>query len=201
MSDARFKDFKWLNKSDIRFQDESMILYAPENSDFYCDNGSATGEGLLPITLSNAPFFFTEVTGDFVMRVKVEHEFKDIFDSSSIMVMKDETVWAKLCFELTDYNTHAVVSVVTKQYSDDANGSDIDGNTVWLQISRVGQAFGFHYSLDGEKFYMLRIFHLPVEDEIKVGFVPQAPTGKGGDRIYSNFTLEQRTVKNIRVGN
>lgn len=53
--------------------------------------------------------------------MKVSHAFKETYDSASVMVMKDLSSWAKCCFELTDFGTHAAVSVVTKGDSDDAN--------------------------------------------------------------------------------
>ena len=145
-------------------------------------------------------FDYTEVSGDFVMRVKVSLDFKDIYDSSSIMVMQDSKHWAKACFELTDFNIHAVVSVVTKEDSDDANGCNIETDSVWLQVCRVGQSFAFHYSTDGENFYMMRFFNLPVGETVKAGLLAQAPTGNGGIRVYENLTIENRTVKNIRMG-
>ena len=116
------------------------------------------------------------------------------------MVMKDLTCWAKACFEHTDFHTHAVVSVVTRGSSDDANGCNLDGNTAWLQICRVGNNFAFHYSVDGEQFYMMRYFYLPADPVVKVGLLAQAPQGNGGDRIYENLTIERKTVKNIRAG-
>lgn len=200
MNKVDLKNFKWLNESNIKFDESRIIMHAPAQSDFFCNNGAISEEGITPESLCNAPYFYTEVTGDFVMGVKVSHEFKDTYDSSSIMVMKDMNVWAKACFELTDFNTHAVVSVVTNNMSDDANGCNIDGNEVWLQVARVGNSFAFHYSLDGENFYMMRFFNLPVEETIKIGFLAQAPNGQGGERIYSNFSLEYKTVKNIRAG-
>ncbi|GGF83710.1 hypothetical protein GCM10010912_31090 [Paenibacillus albidus] len=200
MSQANFKNYKWLNEESIKFKEDTIIMNASAQSDFFCNNGSIAEEGITPASLSNAPFFYTEVSGDFVMRVKTSHAFKDTYDSASIMVFKDLTVWAKACFELTDFNTHAVVSVVTNQTSDDANGCNIEGNEVWLQVARSGNSFAFHYSTDGKKFDMMRFFNLPVEDTIKVGLLAQAPTGQGGERIYQNYTLEYRTVKNIRMG-
>ena len=41
---------------------------------------------------------------------------------------------------------------------------------------------------------------LPAGKAVKVGLLAQAPVGNGGVRIYEDFTLEQRTVKNIRFG-
>lgn len=193
-------EFKWLNKSTMTKSGKRIEIFAPKESDFFCNNGAVGEEGVTPESLSNAPFYYTEVTGDFIMRVKVSHDFKDIYDSSSIMVMQDMTHWAKACFELTDFNTHAVVSVVTKEQSDDANGCNIEGNSVWLQVCRVGQSFTFHYSIDGDNYYMMRFFNLPTEKTLKVGLLAQAPTGSGGIRIYENLTIEKRKVKNIRMG-
>ena len=135
------------------------------------------------------------------MRVKVSHNFKDTYDSSSVMVMLDMKTWAKACFEKTDFDTHAAVSVVSRNGEcDDANGCNIDGNTIWLQITRVDQSFAFHFSEDGEHFYMMRFFNLPVEDSVKVGLLAQAPQGNGGIRIYEDLSIESKTVKNIRFG-
>lgn len=193
-------EFKWLNQSTITKSGKGIEIFAPKESDFFCNNGAVGDEGITPESLSNAPFYYTEVTGDFIMRVKVSHEFKDIYDSSSIMVMQDMTHWAKACFELTDFNTHAVVSVVTKDQSDDANGCNIEGNSVWLQVCRVGQSFAFHYSIDGKNYYMMRFFNLPAEKTLKVGLLAQAPTGSGGVRMYEDLSIEKRKVKNIRMG-
>jgi hypothetical protein len=41
---------------------------------------------------------------------------------------------------------------------------------------------------------------LPVSETIKVGLLAQAPIGSGGERHYEHFTLEKKTVKNIRAG-
>ncbi|WP_347130574.1 DUF1349 domain-containing protein [Neglectibacter timonensis] len=54
--------------------------------------------------------------------------------------------------------------------------------------------------MDGENFYMMRYFHLPVEPTVKVGLLAQAPTGNGGIRVYEHLTIEKKTVKNIRAG-
>ena len=89
--------------------------------------------------MCNAPFYYTEITGDFVMRVKVSHDFKDTYDSASIMVMQDMKNWAKACFEMTDFGTHAAVSVIARNgESDDANGCNIDGN-IAPSVERAGR--------------------------------------------------------------
>lgn len=196
-----FENFTWLKESRaIIHTNGDITIYAPESSDFFCNNGAIAEEGITPESLQNAPFFHTEVNGDFVMRARVGHDFKDTYDSATIMVMRDVNVWAKACFEKTDFGTHAVVSVVTNNTSDDANGCNIDGNEVWLQVARTGNSFAFHYSTDGGNFFIMRFFNLPVDETIKAGLVAQAPQGKGGERHFRDFSLEKKTVKNIRMG-
>ena len=193
--------FRWLKEqSQITIEGDKITIIAPPQSDFFNGATDNNEEGFLPDALSNAPFYHTEIEGDLVMRAKVSHAFTDVYDSASLMVMKDLSCWAKCCYEHTDFDTHAVVSVVTKGDSDDCNGCDLEGNSVWLQVCRVGNDFAFHYSKDGEHFYMMRQFHLPVGPVIKVGLLAQAPKGNGGERIYEHLTIEKKTVKNIRAG-
>ena len=194
-------EFKWINEGIIRQTDNHIEIDAPAQSDFFCNNGAVSEESITPETLCNAPFYYTEVDGDFVMRVKVAHDFKDTYDSASIMIMIDMQNWAKACFEKTDFGTHAAVSVVTRNgESDDANGCNIDSNSVWLQITRVGNSFAFHFSEDGVTYYMMRFFNLSAGKTVKVGLLAQAPQGNGGIRTYENLTIEKKTVKNIRFG-
>ena len=195
-----FRDFRWLNESGAHFTDDALVLYAPENSDYFFSRYMETDPANTPGISFSAPFFYTKVTGDFVLRAQVSHDFLYTFDASSIMVMHDPLVWAKACFEKTDFGTHAAVSVVTNHISDDANGCNVKGNSLWLQAARVDNAFAFHYSEDGEHFYMMRYFSLPAGPDMMVGFVPQSPIGKGGERVYRNVSLIQKTVKNLRAG-
>jgi regulation of enolase protein 1 (concanavalin A-like superfamily) len=185
-------EFCWMNASDFVCGEDYIEINAPEKSDFFCPLGQAP--------VGNAPFYYTELEGDFVLRAKVSLEFKDTYDSACLMIMQDMTHWAKACFELTDFGTRAAVSVVTKGSSDDANGCNVEADAIWLQICRAGDAFAFHYSLDGEKFDMMRFFYFPTDAPLKVGLAAQAPSGCGGMRRFEQVTIEARTVENVRAG-
>lgn len=194
--------FKWLNESRIKNKDNNSIeIYAPAKSDFFCGGDITIQEGALPNNICNAPYYYTEMVGDFIMRVKVSLDFKSTYDASAVMVMKDIENWGKFCFEQTDFDTHAVVSVVTRNnISDDANGCNIQTDNVWLQVCRNGNAFAFHYSVDGVNYYMSRFFYLNADNVVKVGLVAQSPIGDGGKRIFEELSIQYKTVKNIRVG-
>ena len=98
-------EFQWMNQSEIRKEGSRIEIMATPQSDFFCNSGCVSEEGITPESLSNAPYYYTEVEGDFVLKVRVSHAFRDIYDSASVMVMVDLKNWAKACFEKTDFGT------------------------------------------------------------------------------------------------
>jgi uncharacterized protein len=148
----------------------------------------------------DAPFLWLSVTGDFVAQAHVRPHFASTYDSGVLMARHDPHYWAKLCFEKTDFGTTAAVSVVTRVVSDDANGADISTASLWLQMVRVGNLFGLHYATDGNNWRMVRYFHLEVPASLKVGIVAQCPAGPGSTIDFLHFSLEQRTIANLRSG-
>ena len=193
-----FTNWKWLNESPVIMADGDIAIVAPERTDWF--NDPVPKDGKLSAPVANAPFYYTEVSGDFVFRAKVRPNHRYTYDACALMVIQDEYVWTKAAFEKSDFGTNAVVCVVTNQISDDANGCNIEQEEIWLEICRVGDVFSVLYSLDGERFDMVRLFHLPVAESVKVGLEAQSPAGEGGLRLFSQVSLEQRTVKNLRAG-
>ncbi len=195
-----FENFKWVNESSAEYKDGVLTVYAPAETDYF--NSPVKENGAFPEPVANASLFYTELTGDFVFKTKVELEFKNTYDAAALLVYENENVWAKLALENSDLPCRkpAVVSVVTNRISDDCNGPVMDGNSVWFQISRVDDCFAFHYSVDGKEYQMVRVFTLPVGKTVKVGFEAQAPMGEGGERYYSEILIENKRVENIRAG-
>ncbi|MBR0267557.1 MAG: DUF1349 domain-containing protein [Clostridia bacterium] len=193
-----YSEWKWLNESRMIETNGELAITAPAKTDWF--NNPVPENGMLSKPVANAPFFYTEVEGDFVFRARVRPNHRYTYDACALMVIRDEKMWAKAAFEKSDFGTRAAVCVVTNQVSDDANGCNIEQDEVWLQIVRVGDIFCVHYSLDGEKFDMVRLFHLPVGESVKVGVEAQSPAGEGGLRFFSDISLEKKTVQNIRAG-
>jgi hypothetical protein len=173
--------------------DGNLRVYAPPKVDYFQD---PTGN----LTTDSAPFLWLPVENDFVAQVHVSPLFSSIYDAGCLMVRIDSTNWAKICYERTDIGTTAVVSVVTKGVSDDANGVDLTCHDVWLQVARVGKTFAMHYSLDGETWRMVRFFSLQCAGNLKVGIVAQSPIGSGTYVDFIRFSLEKRTLANLRAG-
>ena len=193
-----FSGWKWLNESRMMTINGEIAIAAPANTDWF--NNPVPENGTVQEPVANAPFFYTEVKGDFVFRARVRPNHRYVYDACALMVIRDEYTWAKAAFEKSDFGTKAAVCVVTDQVSDDANGCNIDQEEAWLQIVRAGDIFCVHYSLDGKRFDMVRLFRLPAGESVKVGLEAQSPAGEGGLRFFSDVSLEHRTVGDIRKG-
>lgn len=148
----------------------------------------------------NAARFLAPMAGDFQLSARVTVGFVATFDAGALLVWRDEATWAKLCFEYSPQRQPMVVSVVTRGRSDDANGYSVDGSRQWLRVSRLGDAFAFHASHDGQKWDLIRHFALEVGEAPLVGFVAQAPTGDGCHVQFDDIRFEPRRLRELRNG-
>ncbi|MGW0960800.1 DUF1349 domain-containing protein [Streptomyces gelaticus] len=87
--------------------------------------------------------------GDFQLSVRVSVGFSSTFDAGVLLLWIDERHWGKLCFEYSPQGRPMVVSVVNRDVADDANAFTVDGDSVWLRVSRVSHTFAYHASTDG----------------------------------------------------
>ena len=173
--------------------DGGLRVFVPPKVDYFRNpNGQHA--------VDSAPFLWLVVEGAFVARVRVCPAFTSTYDAGALMVRQDETCWGKLCYEASDFGTHAVVSVVTNGLSDDANGVDLEVDAVWLQIIRQENVFALHYAINGQDWRMVRYFALPVSGKVRVGLVAQSPIGPGTTVDFSQFVVESRRVKDLRAG-
>lgn len=151
-------------------------------------------------TVMNAPRALFLPEGDFQLYARVEVDFNSDFDAGVLMLYANEQHWAKLCFEYSPQRQPMVVSVVTRDRSDDANGMVIDGSSVYLRISTINNAYAFHYSLDGEYWHFARHFHLAADNPMHLGFASQSPTGEACTARFSEIHFKSEKLKNLRDG-
>jgi uncharacterized protein len=150
--------------------------------------------------LTSGPLLAGPVAGDFQLSARVTVRFASTFDAGVLMLHAGERTWAKLCFEYSPRSEPMVVSVVTDGTSDDANGFVVDANTVWLRVARLGPAYAFHASLDGERWELIRHFALELGDELALGFEAQSPTGKGCVVRFDEIRFVERRLGDLRDG-
>jgi len=172
---------------------EALTVTAGPRTDWFIHPG--TGEAKL-----DAPARLEPIAGDFMLSARVEVEFAATFDAGVLALWRDESTWAKLCFEYSPAGEPMVVSVVTRGASDDANSTIVDGNAVWLRVARIGAAFAFHSSTDGKRWNLVRHFALGGDGGLQAGFLAQSPTGEGCAATFSHVERTGSTLTDIRSG-
>ncbi|MGL3198294.1 MULTISPECIES: DUF1349 domain-containing protein [Curtobacterium] len=145
---------------------------------------------------------FPAPAGDFTLSARVTvHGDRTTFDAGALALWSDRDHWAKLCDEHSPQGRDMVVSVVTDHTSDDGNGRLLSGPSVFLRIARVGPAFAFHASDDGETWDFVRTFRLePGPQPFSVGFLAQAPLGDGCTATFDAISFATATLADLRDG-
>lgn len=183
----------WLREPlEWRF-DEGKLLVVPEaETDFF---RPYKGE-----PKDNASLLYLPVQGDFTAVTQVSAHLVAFGDAAALTVRASEAQWAKLCLERSPIGDSSVVSVVTHPWSDDANNELVPSPSCYLRVTRRGDVFGMHYSLDGRSWRFVRTFGMPLPETVMVGIHAQAPFEGGCHATFTRFELTGETVKDFRSG-
>ncbi|MEO1059577.1 MAG: DUF1349 domain-containing protein, partial [Actinomycetota bacterium] len=135
------------------------------------------------------------------LSARVQPTFAAPFDAGVLFVHQSTTDYAKLCFERSPSGEDTIVSVVTRNTSDDANGPVIAGGSVELRISTFRSVVAFHWSTDGSHWHLARYFRLRDPDTpIALGLAAQSPTGSGCSVSFTEIRWTDAVPDDIRNG-
>ncbi|MER7447308.1 DUF1349 domain-containing protein [Microbacterium sp. NPDC097977] len=171
-----------------------LTLHAAAGSDW-------TNDALGGPAQHRASMLGFQVEGDFTLsaRVRVVGE-RTTFDAAVLGLWCDEQHWAKLCFEYSPDGRAMIVSVVTNDFSDDCNSSVVEQGFTHLRIARIGDAFAFHASDDGERWEFVRVFRMNSDLPVTVGFMSQAPMGEDCDSRFTRIRFSAGAPADLRDG-
>jgi regulation of enolase protein 1 (concanavalin A-like superfamily) len=172
---------------------EPIRIAAGPRTDLFVD--PAGGEPVL-----NAPMLLGATDGDFVLSARVRADLRATFDAGALMLHAGERTWAKLALELSPSGQAMIVSVVTRGVSDDANGSPVPGDGVWLRVARIGTTCALHASPDGHRWDLVRHFALDAPVGLAAGLLAQSPTGDGCTATFDEIRFAARTLSDLRDG-
>ncbi len=188
-------DLDWINTpGNIELSNGTLSVTAKSQTDFFINPEDMKAS-------ASAPLLFKEVSGDFVAIAKVRPDLSSQWNAAALMVILDETNWIKFGFENSDATGPGIVSVVTRETSDDANGPVLKNiESIWLKLLRKGDNYSMHWSYDGSKYFMARLAAMPERDSIMVGIEAQCPDGTEAVHRFEHFSIEAITVEDIRKG-
>lgn len=183
------KTFHWRNDPAAwNAKDGVLTIEAAKKTDWYVMPTNGEQVASSPLLLFPAP-------EDFWFSAKITIDFKSQFDAGALIVYADEKNWVKFAFESPNGKTGGIVSVVTRGISDDNTGQAIEGNSVYLEVSKTGQAIFLYFSTDGKKWNVTRVFVLGSGQPLQFGFSAQSPTGDGSTATFSEIHFKPEALK------
>ena len=172
----------------------SGLLSASARTDWFVDPAGGEPIGSAPLTLAR-------VDGDFQLSALVEAPLAQTYDAVALFVHSGPTAWAKLALERSPAGVDTIVTVVTREVSDDANGVAVSqAGRSWLRISRMGEVYAFHHCDDGAHWSLARLFTLGPAAGHRVGFSVQSPTGEGLSARVTDVAVTPTTLADARDG-
>lgn len=174
---------EWYNEPPFwQIQDNIITVTSGAKTDFW----RHTHYGFMR---DSGNFFYQQVQGDFIAEVKISGQYQDLYDQAGIMVRLDELNWLKCGIEFVE-GVQQVSAVVTRDYSDwSVVPMPQNPSSLWLRLTRRGTAIEVQYSLDGERYQMLRLAYLTPVEQLSVGVMCASPEGNGFSTIFENLKI------------
>jgi regulation of enolase protein 1 (concanavalin A-like superfamily) len=146
----------------------------------------------------NAPMVLFAPQGDFTLKAKISAQLVDTYDVGALVVYGDDGHWVKLCYENSPRHEATVVSVVTRERSDDINSETIASPFVYMAIARQGNVFTLHFSRDGHDWRLVRHFEMPFGPGVRVGFAAHSDAPNHFSATFSEITYRATAPKDMR---
>ena len=171
----------------------SLMIVAGEKTDMFRDpNGTYNTD--------NAPKLMFNPGDNFVLTTSIEHDFINKWDGGAIVIRGDSLNWVKFCFEKDYTGARRVVSVVTKDISDDCNSVAVNSNKVFYKVAKADNVITLYYSTDGKKWFLVRHLQFNLHSGFQVGFLSQSPTGKKCTVRFADITYSPRKISDPYTG-
>jgi regulation of enolase protein 1 (concanavalin A-like superfamily) len=176
------------------YADEVLTLACAAGTDWIVDSLDGSRQDSATALVFDAPAEFA-----LTARATVPQP-RTTYDAGVLCLWASPDYWAKLCFEFSPQGSPGVVSVVTNVFSDDCNSVEVDGDSVFLRITRAGGGWVFHSSVDGERWSFVRQFRLATDLPVRVGFLAQSPMGGARTVQFDSIRLAPTGPSNLRDG-
>ena len=191
---------KMVNNADkqVSLTDSVIRFTAPEGTDLFIDPNDGK------LTKSTAKILLTEIdnTKPFTFSGRLKPGFTEdgLYNAANLMVVANDTIWQKFCFEQDERGKHRVVTVRTVGTSDDNNHEVIEQDNIYYKISSDTRTIASYFSLDGKEWQMVRLYKNNYPKELYIGICSQAPVKGECISEFSELSLSTDNVSDFRLG-
>ena len=184
----------WNNKPiSYSLENGSLTIVAGAQTDMFRDPN-------VTYNTDNAPKLLFQPESNFVLTTSIQHSFINKWDGGAIVLIADSLNWIKFCFEKDYTGAKRVVSVVTKDISDDCNAVEIKNNKVYYKLAKADNVITLYYSLDNKNWFLIRHLQFNTTKPLKVGFLAQSPVGKKCRVKFSDFVYQSKKIRDPYTG-
>jgi regulation of enolase protein 1 (concanavalin A-like superfamily) len=192
--DAIPRGLYWENSpKSFSVKGNQIVIVAGGETDMFRDPNVA-------YNTDNAPKLLFEGDENFVFTASIEHAFASKWDGGAMVIKQDSLNWIKFCFEKDYTGAKRVVSVVTKDISDDCNSEAMVSNSVFYKVAKAGNVITLYCSKDGMKWFLVRHLQFDTRKGFKIGLLAQSPTGRSCEVKFSNISYLVKKIKDPYLG-
>lgn len=185
----------WENKpASFSATTDGLVITAGAKTDMFRDPN-------VTYNTDNAPKLLFEADENFILIAAIEHPFENKWDGGALVLKTDSMHWIKFCYEKDYTGARRVVSVVTRDVSDDCNSVELSSNKVYFKMAKADNVITLYYSGDGKNWLLVRHLQFDFPKGLKAGFLAQSPTGEKCTVRFSQIQYEARKIKDPYEGN
>jgi len=170
------------------FNHEGLFIEPAANTDFW----QRTHYGF---SADNGHFFFTRLTGDFVVTASVHSMPRHQYDQAGLMVRQHAECWIKTSAEFEPGSNDRLGVVVTHHGYSDWSTQDLTAEVTGIsfRIARTGSEFIISARLPGADWTQLRMVRLACDPVASFAIGPYAcsPKGAGFRCVFTEISLDQ----------
>ena len=191
---------KMVNNADkqVSLTDSVIRFTAPEGTDLFIDPNDGK------LTKSTAKILLTEIdnTKPFTFKGRLKPGFTEegLYNAANLMVVANDTLWQKFCFEQDERGKHRVVTVRTVGTSDDNNHEVVEQYNIYYKISSDTHTIASYFSLDGKEWQMVRLYKNNYPAKLYLGICSQSPVKGECVSEFSELSLSTDNVGDFRLG-
>lgn len=172
---------------------DTIEITAGEKTDMFRDPN-------VTYNTDNAPKLMFVPDEDFVLTACIEHAFANKWDGGALVLRQDSLNWIKFCFEKDYKGAKRVVSVVTRNISDDCNSVAMANSKVYYKLAKAGNVITLYCSETGKNWLLVRHLQFEANRKVQVGFLAQSPTGSSCSVRFTQITYIAKKIADPYLG-
>lgn len=186
-----FRRGEWLNRpATSEVSEHSLTMTTEQKTDFWRE----THYGF---TRDTGHFLGITTADGFTATIRIQGEFRSLYDQAGLMVRIDEKRWVKTGVEYTDGQAF-LSTVVTDGKSDWSVSQPFEAlEDFYIRVTLANGALRIQASRDARFWPLLRLAPFPVADTYQVGPTACTPERSGLVVRFSEFAIDPATSKEL----